>query len=148
MSLLQIPELYIRLLSRIKTYLSQHPLFLSELHSRMFISYSFERYTPGPANLFSDRASFPHWVVFPLVEWKIRKLIKHLGDHHKKQRKMLNPGRCYKVLQCSTQMVWSAFAVFSIAHMRNLLPIFSGITHQVPSPQYYYLCDQDSSFVF
>lgn len=34
------------------------------------------------------------------------------GDHHKKQRKLLNP-------------------VFSINHMRNLTPIFYEITHEV-----------------
>ncbi|KAL0579646.1 hypothetical protein V5O48_002342 [Marasmius crinis-equi] len=39
-------------------------------------------------------------------------LLSTLGDHHRKQRKMLNP-------------------VFSVAHMRNMLPIFHEVTHKL-----------------
>ena len=38
-----------------------------------------------------------------------------LGDQHRKQRKVLNP-------------------VFSIAHMRRMIPIFTRIGHKVPRP--------------
>ena len=37
------------------------------------------------------------------------------GDHHRKQRKLLNP-------------------VFSIAHMRRMIPIFNDVGHKVPIP--------------
>ena len=37
-----------------------------------------------------------------------------VGEHHKKQRKMLNP-------------------VFSIAHMRRMIPIFNQVGHRVSS---------------
>ncbi|KAL5521682.1 hypothetical protein ACEPAF_2430 [Sanghuangporus sanghuang] len=39
-------------------------------------------------------------------------LLSTLGDHHRKQRKMLNP-------------------VFSLKHMRDLLPIFNSIAHEL-----------------
>ncbi|KAL0567219.1 hypothetical protein V5O48_014777 [Marasmius crinis-equi] len=39
-------------------------------------------------------------------------LLSTLGDHHRKQRKMLNP-------------------VFSVAHMRNMLPMFHNIVHKL-----------------
>ncbi|OCH93349.1 cytochrome P450 [Obba rivulosa] len=41
-------------------------------------------------------------------------LLSTLGDHHRKQRKLLNP-------------------VFSIAHMRHLTPVFYKITHKLES---------------
>ncbi|OCH94337.1 cytochrome P450 [Obba rivulosa] len=41
-------------------------------------------------------------------------LLASLGDHHRKQRKMLNP-------------------VFSIAHMRHMTPIFYRVTHKLES---------------
>ncbi|OCB87793.1 cytochrome P450 [Sanghuangporus baumii] len=39
-------------------------------------------------------------------------LVRRAGDHHRKQRKMLNP-------------------VFSLKHMRDLLPIFNSIAHEL-----------------
>jgi len=39
-------------------------------------------------------------------------ILSTLGDHHRKQRKMLNP-------------------VFSIAHMRQMIPIFYEVTHKL-----------------
>ena len=43
---------------------------------------------------------------------RLPKLISASGDHHRKQRKLLNP-------------------VFSIAHMRRMIPIFTNIGHKV-----------------
>ncbi|PCH40533.1 cytochrome P450 [Wolfiporia cocos MD-104 SS10] len=55
-----------------------------------------------PPKLFTDS----NWLLFG------RGLLATIGDHHRKQRKMLNP-------------------VFSVNHMRNMLPIFYDVIHRL-----------------
>lgn len=63
---------------------------------------------------FRSEPSFHAWCVpaFGLSSIAILNPRRYVGDHHRKQRKMLNP-------------------VFSLKHMRDLLPIFYPIAYDV-----------------
>ena len=71
----------------------------------------------GPGLLATLGESFLYTEVQRALTWPSRSLLSshtrhNLGDHHRRQRKLLNP-------------------VFSIAHMRRMIPIFNQVSHRV-----------------
>lgn len=121
-SMSQMPERFTILLSRINTYMRSWLVFLSQSESSIIMNT--HNYTSGGTNCFSEKAFCPHWVIVR-IESNERKLIKDLGDHHKKQRKLLNPGRRIDAsvpaiyselsgLQCSQLHIFAIFCQYSM----------------------------------
>lgn len=77
--------------------------------------YMYEETTPFLVYVFRVALFYPPWLTYFIRANKLffgTGLLSSLGEHHRRQRKMLNP-------------------VFSPKHMRELAPIFYPIAHQL-----------------